>query len=244
MKLLLDGDIFAYRCSAVAENEDVGIAQYYVDNLLDLVINNLQATEYQFYLTGKNNFRYQVYPEYKANRLDSVKPKHLAALRDYIMFKHRAIMSEGCEADDLMGVAQCAESATERTCIVSLDKDLLMIPGEHYSWEISGGTADKRWTKGAVHQEVTKLQGLKWFYTQMLTGDPSDNVKGVEGIGKVRAAKLLNGDLTEEEMFQIVRDAYGFDEIMLMNADCLWIWQELNGKYSDTKWRQYQTSVS
>lgn len=237
----MDGDLFCYRSAASAEKDEVGIAKHYVDKLLDNCLVDLNATEFQFYLTGSTNFRFQVYPEYKANRLDTPKPRHLAALRDYIMEKYNGIMSEGCEADDLMGIAQCAETATARSVIVSLDKDMLMIPGEHYSWHIEGGPPDKRWVREARQQEITPIQGYRNFYTQMLTGDTSDNIKGVSGIGKVGAAKLLaNPDLTEEEMFHIVCDAYSNDDEMLMNGQCLWIHRKPNDIWE----LPFETSVS
>lgn len=106
MRLLIDGDLFCYRCAASAENTEAHVAAGYIDKLLDQCILELDATEYQFYLTGENNFRYKIYPEYKANRLDTQKPRHLAAMREYLMTKHNAIMSDGCEADDLMGIEQ------------------------------------------------------------------------------------------------------------------------------------------
>lgn len=138
-------------------------------------------------------------------------------------------MSDGCEADDLMGIAQCAESAKAGTIIVSLDKDMLMIPGTHYSWHIEGGPPEKRWVREAKLQDVSRIEGLRHFYTQMLTGDTSDNIKGVKGIGKVGAARMLSDDtLSEEDMFNIVRDAYSNDEEMLMNGQCLWIFQKEN----------------
>jgi 5'-3' exonuclease len=122
-----------------------------------------------------------------------------------------------------MAIAQTAATADKPTIICSLDKDMLQVPGMHYSWEISGGPILKRWVKPAILQEITPLEGLRKFYTQMHTGDTADNVKGVEGIGPVKAAKMLSGLTEEVDMFDVVRDAYGFDEIMLMNGQVLWI---------------------
>lgn len=239
MKLLLDGDLFCYRCAASAEKEDEGIARYYIERLLDDCLENLVADRFQFYLTGDTNFRFQVYFEYKANRLNTPKPRHLPAMRAFLTEKYNAIMSEGCEADDLLGIAQCAGSAEEPTTIVSLDKDLLQIPGRHYSWHIEGGTPDKRWVKPAKLQEVSKHQGLHWFYTQMLTGDVADNIKGVKGIGKVGATNMLSDpNLTENDMFEIVQNAYSNDEEMLMNGECLWIMRNTNEPFSKTVYGQ------
>ena len=226
MKILIDGDLFCYRCAASAELEEADIAKYYVDRLLDECITSCNANEYQFYLTGSGNFRYQIYPEYKANRLTSVKPRHLEVLREYLMIDHKAIMSDGCEADDLMGRDQDKETGT--TTIVSLDKDMLMIPGKHFSWYIEGGTPTKRWSRPSTFRDMSNIDGLRHFYTQLLTGDVSDNIKGCAGIGKVRADKILGELNTEREMFDAVRDTYGHDEAMLMNGQVLWIWRKSN----------------
>lgn len=229
MKLLIDGDIFAFRSSAAAENDDLGIAKYYVDRLLDEVVVATAASSFQMYLTGETNFRYQVYPEYKANRLDMPHPRHLKEVQDYLVTCYDAKWSEGCEADDMMGVGQC--TATEPTTIVSIDKDLLMIPGKHYQWRISGNSGGKPWVKEARHLNVAPLEGARWFYTQCLTGDPSDNIKGCPGVGKVGASNLLRDCSTEEEMFETVRQAYDCDDAFLMNAKVLWIWRRENDKW-------------
>lgn len=228
MKLLVDGDIFAFRCAAAAENEDEGISKYYVDKLLDDCLAACSADSFQIYLTGSTNFRYQVYPEYKQARQDQPRPRHLPYLRDYLVSLGAAV-SDGCEADDLLAVAQT--EAKGGTIICSLDKDLLQVPGAHYSWAISGSSGGKRWERAAIHQEVTDVQGLRFFYTQMLTGDATDGIKGAMGIGKVKAARILEGLETEEELLNAVRPHFSCDEEMLMNGQCLWLWREMNGTW-------------
>lgn len=226
MKLLIDADLVAYRCAASAENTDAQVACDYATNLIDLCVSELKADSYECFLTGDTNFRYQVFPEYKVHRLKQAKPTHLAAVKDFLIREHGAVVSEGCEADDMMGIAQ--DKSGVHTCIVSLDKDMLMVPGQHYSWYIEGGPVDKRWTRSATHRIVEPLEGLRWFYTQLVVGDPSDGIKGIPGLGKVAAAKMLADCLTEREMFDRVRDAYSCDEEMLMNGQVLYIWQKEN----------------
>lgn len=185
------------------------------------------ADSFTLYLTGQENFRYQLYPEYKANRLDQPRPRHLRYLRDYLL-SLGAVLSDGCEADDLLGIAQ-TEAEEGSTIIVSLDKDLLMIPGEHYSWEIGGkSSTGKAWVKEAVRQKVDHVQALRWFYTQVLTGDTADNIKGAAGIGKVKAARILDGLTTNEEMLEAVRGYFSCDEELEMTGGCLWIWRKEN----------------
>lgn len=225
MRALCDGDIFAFRCAAAAESEDEGIAKYYVDKLLDECLVAVGADSFQMYLSGATNFRYKVYPEYKANRLEQPRPRHLAYLRDYLVSSLSAVISDGCEADDLLGIEQCR---SQNTVIVSLDKDLLMIPGKHYSWEISGASKNGRWTKEAKFQTVSYTDSLRWFYTQVLTGDNADNIKGAPGVGKVGAAKILAGAETNEELLEAVRPHFSCDEELEMTGACLWIWRKEN----------------
>lgn len=225
MKALLDGDIVAFRCAAASENEDEGIGKYYVDKLVDDIILATGADQFSVYLSGPTNFRYQIYPEYKANRLDQPVPRHREALKNYLLEKYNAVVSENCEADDLMGIEQCSYADT---IICTLDKDLLMIPGKHYSWSIAG----KGWVKDAIFREIDYLEGMRRFYTQVLTGDTSDNIKGCPGIGKVKAERILSGCETEQEMFEAVQNAYSFDEAFLLNAQVLWIQRQPNQLWS------------
>jgi 5'-3' exonuclease len=222
-KLLIDGDLFAFRCAASAENENAHIAASRMETLLDQCLRDTGCDEFEFFISGPTNFRYNIYPEYKAHRIEQKRPQFLTACKDYLKDVYNAQVSDNCEADDLMAIAQTAATAAKDTVICSLDKDMLQVPGMHYSWEISGGTQDKRWVKPAILQEITPIEGLRKFYSQLLKGDTADNIKGVQGIGPVKADKMLAGLETEEEMFDVVLDAYGFPEIMLMNGQVLWL---------------------
>lgn len=235
MKALLDGDIYSFRSAAASENEDLGIAIYRMEEMIDNTLVAVGADEFSMFLSGSNNFRYQVYPEYKANR-KAEKPRHLADLKEYLVKKYNAQVSDGCEADDLLGIAQCGatidhwQGTTEwPTIICSLDKDLRQIPGKHYSFEIKGTSSlGKEWVKPAELLTVTPEEGLKFFYYQMLVGDAADNIKGVSGIGPVKAKNLLAEATTEQELFEIVSYMYSSDEHMLMTGQCLHIFQKEN----------------
>jgi 5'-3' exonuclease len=64
------------------------------------------------------------------------------------------------------------------------------------------------------------------FYYQLLVGDSADNIKGCKGIGKVKANRAIEVGMTEWDMFEIVRELYGNDEELLMNAQVLKIQQQ------------------
>jgi DNA polymerase-1 len=224
MIALIDQDLLCYRCAASAENDDLGIAIYRIDELLDNILNKTEATSYRAFLTSSSNFRKQIYPEYKANRTQP-KPKHLRDLQVYSLEKLNAEYApDGLEADDALAINQI-----EDTIICSLDKDLLQVPGHHFSWEING----KGWSRPDTFIEQSELEGLRLFYKQCLKGDTSDNVKGIEGLGEKKAAKILADCTSQQEMFNIVRDLYGNDEEFIMNASVLWILRSLDDNWKD-----------
>ena len=216
MKALIDADIVAYRVACTLEDDDAEDFVYArAEDLVDQILVNTEATEYRLFLTGKNNFRYSIYPEYKAHR-PTEKPFWLEKCRQYLIATFNAEVIDGQEADDALGIAQ-----TKDTIICSIDKDLLMIPGRHYNF-----VKDE-------FQEVTNDSGMRHFYMQCLTGDRSDNIKGIEKIGPKKAEKILAGCVTEQELFNAVRDAYSNDEEFLMNGRVLWIRRKENEDWKD-----------
>lgn len=224
MEALIDQDLVCFRCAASAEEDDLGIAIYRANELFDQILDKTGASSYRAFLTGPTNFRKQIYPEYKANRT-APKPKHLEELRKWSIAELNAeIADDGLEADDMLGIYQ-----TDDTIICSLDKDLLQVPGQHFSWEISG----RGWTRPDTFTEQSELEGLRLFYEQCIKGDRSDNIKGIEGMGEKKAKALLANANSEQEMINIVREAYGNDEEFLMNASCLWVLRHDRLKYKE-----------
>jgi 5'-3' exonuclease len=221
---LIDGDLIAYINAASAELEPLDVALARVDKHMHDILEATGAEQYKAFISGQHNFRYEVNPMYKANRV-APQPVHREACKDYLITEWKASVTDGYEADDALGINQ-----TEDTIICSIDKDLRMIPGKHYSWPIL--------RKGVVIREakissVTELEGFKAFFSSLFVGDTSDNIIGVRGIGAVKAKKMIDPLTSEKAMFNTARAAYDNDERFLMNADCLWIWREENGRYTD-----------
>jgi 5'-3' exonuclease len=218
MQALIDGDIVAYSNAASAENDPVEIALMRCDLQMRSILEATKADSYRLFLSGADNFRMTVDPEYKANRKDMVDPIHRAACKEFLVREWKAEITEGYEADDAMGINQ-----VEGTIICTIDKDLNMIPGLHYSWPIvRGGTVVR---EGKLY-EVSEIDGIKSFYRSLLVGDRTDNIIGVAGIGPVKAAKAIDHLETEQEMFEVVRDLYHDDERLLKNGKLLYILRE------------------
>ena len=104
----------------------------------------------------------------------------------------------------------------------------MQIPGQHYKWPIS----TTKWSKEAEYLNISELDGLRNFYISSLVGDRSDNIVGVDGIGPVKAKKLLNGCESGKEMYEICKEQYNNEERYHRNLKLLWILRE-HGKVFD-----------
>ena len=190
---LIDADILVYRVAWTTLADPVDIAFWRMDQMIDGIYDKLGVDEGKYFLTESpsNCFRFQIDPEYKANRKDKEKPVHYDALRAYLLNEYNATLALDEEADDLLGINQRHD-----TVIVSIDKDLDQIPGWHYNF-----VKDKLY-------EVSPEEGLRSFYTSVIVGDTVDNIRGLAGVGPVGARKILEGCRTESDMYKAVEDAY------------------------------------
>ena len=148
--------------------------------------------------TARRTFRSEIYPEYKANRPPP--PEDLIPqfplVRDAMRaFNVPRIEMEGYEADDLIATyADKAVAAGYDVVVVSSDKDLMQLVGDHVSMQ------DPMKQTVIGEAQVMEKFGVgpdKVIEVQALAGDSSDNVPGVPGIGVKTAAELINtyGDL-------------------------------------------------
>ena len=188
---LIDADILCYRIGFSTENESETIALVRMDNYIEEILHGCRAKEYEMFLTGNKNFRKDIYPAYKANRRNTPKPRHIQALRQHLIEVEGAVVSDGQEADDELGIRQ-----THETVICSIDKDLLMIPGRHYNFVKQ------------QHSMVSNAEGRYNFYQQLLTGDKTDNIPGQFGLGPIKAKEVLQGCKTIDEYNQAVLKSY------------------------------------
>ena len=201
MRLLVDADYFLYRAAAGAEYEaeitqDVWTYLCRITDAkdsFDAEMARLQgiAPDHAVVLIlgDTTNFRYAIYPDYKSNRRKYRRPAGYNALRQWAATSWVTLTLPNVEGDYVLGVM-----AEEGDVIVSRDKDLRTIPGCHLEGD------------GVI--DVTLDEANYNFYSQVLTGDPTDGYPGCKGVGKVGASKLLAGCSTEWEMWHTVLEAY------------------------------------
>ena len=217
MIVLIDGDILTYRAAFSCEGQPIEDAYDKIDEIVEEIMGAVSFDEasenYEMFITGKGNFRYDIQKTYKQNRSGKPKPEHLQGLRDYLVEAYNAKVSVDQEADD--DIATRATELGPDAIIASIDKDFLQVPCWHYNLN----------RKTLV--EVEEFEGLVFFYTQILMGDKADNIFGLRGIGPVKAAKLLFNRKTEYELYLSCICAYEFDEEKVIeNARLLWLRRE------------------
>lgn len=141
---------------------------------------------------GRKTFRNDLYPEYKANRDEC--PPELVQQMPYFRELSKAIglpvlEAPGYEADDIIATLTAKLVAQKKdVVIVSGDKDLMQLVNDHVTiWDTM---KDKRYKAPEV---VEKFGVGPTQVTEVLalTGDTSDNVPGVDGVGPKTAAQLI-----------------------------------------------------
>lgn len=236
---LIDGDLIAYRVAASCQKqgvvtEDFGIAEARANELLHNIVTTVgNGQEWEIYLSGGENYRKKINPEYKANRENVERPLYLEPLREWLVVERGAKVTDGIEADDMLGIQQTRYNEQEIPCIIcSLDKDLRQVPGWHYSWEISGtSSTGKKWTKEAERLLVSPREGLFNFYWQLVMGDKADNVLGYDGKMRAKVPQFLmdhyhnmQAMVDEQELFDYVLELYQLPVLdFLINGTCLWV---------------------
>lgn len=246
---LIDNSDYLKDCipKRTAEALPFSLCIKYFNADLAQIMKNTGAREYIMFLTHEDDYlnpRYQVavtHP-YKGNRKDGHTPIHKEAMYHH-MIKAGAEVVTGMEADDAMGFSTYNDP--DGIC-VTIDKDLLMIPGKHYNISTSAITdvTDPGHLEIIQHSYGKKLvgYGFKWFCAQMLMGDPVDNIKGIKGIGDVKAFKIMNETKTILEMWRLVRNHYQIAGESIVRADenAFLLWIQRNEGETFREWMEKQ----
>jgi DNA polymerase-1 len=141
---------------------------------------------------GRETFRLDMYPEYKANR--SACPEDLVPQMPYFRMISEALglpvlELKGYEADDVIGtVTSCLKGSGNQVVIVSGDKDLMQLVGPEVSiWDTmhdrTFGPTEVKEKFGVGPEKVVEVLGLM--------GDSSDNIPGLDGVGPKTATQLI-----------------------------------------------------
>lgn len=192
--LLIDGDPIAYAKSCANENTidwgdgeptvsfDVNAAITEMDAEIERIKRDVGVKKVIVAIScsSAQGWRRQVLPTYKHKRAGVIPPGPLTACKAHLADKWKAYLRPTLEADDVLGIL-----ATHPTLVpgdkivVSIDKDLLQVPGRVYN--------PRRETMEHVSVEQADYRHMM----QTLTGDTVDGYTGLPGCGPKGAAKML-----------------------------------------------------
>ena len=180
---------------------------------------------------SRDTFRRRLYPEYKAQRSETMLP-----LKEQFELCQKALesvgiaqlMDEEYEADDFSGTVAALFEHEIPVRILTKDNDYLQLISENTRLWLMHSTAKKtdelfakykldhksvrcpertfEFTPELVKQEFG-IEPLSVPDLKALQGDSSDNIKGVPGVGEKAAAALISAYGTIEALYDAIRDA-------------------------------------
>jgi DNA polymerase-1 len=158
-------------------------------------------------------FRHDMYPAYKATRAKTPEDLHaqIPIIEEILHILGIPVARQnGFEADDVIATLVRQYGGENRSCrILSSDKDLMQLitsdtemvrPNKAGGWEMLGAAGV--WDEWGVPPE-------KMLDLLSLTGDTSDNVPGVAGIGIKTAQKLLETYGTLDNIYEHAQEISG-----------------------------------
>ena len=149
-----------------------------------------------------SSFRTEIYPEYKANRdpaPEDLKRQFQQCRRFVRALGVMEIASPRYEADDLIGtLVEHGRRQGRPSTIISRDKHLAqLLQKDHIFWDFAGkgrlGYTEIPASFGVPPEQIADFLAL--------AGDAVDNIKGVPGVGKKTAEKLLQHFGSLEEIY-------------------------------------------
>lgn len=170
-------------------------------SLLMLLQNYVRGARMVVVFEGstKKGFRTQLFPEYKAQRTQTPD-----AIKDAVPLVRGVVEALGCrcvevagvEADDVIGTLTSRWQG--RSVIVSNDKDFRQLVGRK---GIGGGVVEilrpmrgggyEYFDENTFEEEFDGIRPQNFIDYLALTGDASDNIPGVPGVGPVTALKAI-----------------------------------------------------
>lgn len=197
--ILVDGSAYLFRAYHALPNltNKKGFptsAIFGVLNMLKKLKEEYHAHDILVVFDAKGkNFRHELYPQYKANRLSmpedlavQIEPlHHLIKLLGFPLY-----LKSGVEADDVIGtLAKDFAKKSQEVLIISSDKDLTQLLSPYIRMFDPMKNVE---INDAYLLEKLGVSSKQIIDYLSLIGDTSDNVPGIPGVGPKTAAKWLN----------------------------------------------------
>lgn len=212
--LLIDADSIIYTSTYFPEDslmdfptieEKIEEAKFRVRNKIQEIQNNVEEwfniSNTFMFVSGKKNFRYKIFPEYKLNRRDTEKSPLLPIIKEYMIEELNAIPSQGAEADDY--IIDAVQRFNYDCVVSSIDKDVL-----YYCPNIPVYSYKSHKDILGEWKFITSLESRMAIASQIIIGDSTDGVPGAVGIGPKYCEKNLHENMTNYQFIKAILLAY------------------------------------
>lgn len=243
--LIIDGNSLMFR----AYYGTISQLDYYIKNnktpanaiklMMLQIFKLLSDGEYQYALIAfdhkQKNFRKELYANYKAHR--KATPEHLIEQIEPIknimpLFGIKTMCVPGIEADDLIGSAVNLFSKNKIECYVySTDNDMLQLVSDHCNV-----IQFKKGLNNTILYNINNFSEL--FYNlsppqvidfKAISGDSSDNIPGLKGVGPKTTINLLRKFRNLDDIFLNINSLNNdkLKDAFLNNKESLFFFKKL-----------------
>ena len=189
---------------------------YHFINILRRFLEEHDHDKVVVFWDSNSSIRKSIYPQYKANRRQDMNEdkyqsylNQLSRVKEYLeeIFVRQVEMINN-EADDLIAY-YCKVATNEEIIIFSADKDLTQLITENISIY---SPISKQYFKNGDNIIINKVEIPHYnvLLCKIFTGDKSDNIDGIEGLGEKTLIKYFpqvqEKPCTIEELLDIARN--------------------------------------
>jgi DNA polymerase-1 len=168
----------------------------------------IRQDNFVFCFDSKKSKRKKIYSEYKAHRDKELLPEEEKEQKEFrqqiknlrikylkmIGYKN-IFVQPGYEADDIIASVCNNLPKDEDALIVTCDKDLyqLLCPQVRIFTPTDNGFVTFK-----TFKITYGIKPLEWIMVKAIAGCPTDNIKGVPGVGEIRALQILKHEINKE----------------------------------------------
>ena len=223
---------------------------YITKSIVNNLLKSSNTTTLLIVLGGETNFRDRLSlpVTYKGNRIDKIRPLALKETKNNFSKLYTTIYAEDEEADDLISKFQYKSYIEKNKDIIvcTPDKDAKGTPGNLFHPEDKYLTSIEGLGFVSIKQtSKIKLigEGRKFFYSQLLTGDPVDNYFPCDIYKQKNNVSKKSAILSDFKVFNLLKDLNTDKECLKVIKDVYYnwykdvsFWTDYNGNKVEGDW--------
>jgi len=185
------------------DDHDTNIIYGFLNQIKKLA-EEFESSKFVFCFDSPKSYRRLVYPDYKkrdTNKTSQEIANLIQAKKQFVEIEEKVLPAmgfkniysqPGYESDDL--IAELCYRFPDDYTIISNDEDLfqLLVRGAVRETRLYNG---KRFTTIDDFRQAFGINPFDWKMVKAIAGCNTDTVKGVEGVGDIKAVQYIRGDL-------------------------------------------------